>query len=190
MLRGRRAAEEGSGHPVFHDDQHGTAVVVLAALINSLKIVGKDFEGLRIVVNGVGASGWPAPRSSWRRARRTSSAATRRHRPRRTRGPQRVQALVRREHEPRGKDRRSRRPSRGRPLPRALGAGRAHHRTRREHEGPHLRDGQPRPRDKARVAMGKARIIATGRSDYPNQINNVLCFPGIFRAPSMLGPVR
>src|SRR5215212_9563605 len=43
--------------PVFHDDQHGTAVVVLAALINSLKIVDKDFEDLRIVINGVGASG-------------------------------------------------------------------------------------------------------------------------------------
>src|SRR5829696_720308 len=43
--------------PVFHDDQHGTAVVVLAALINSLKIVGKKIEDLRIVVNGVGASG-------------------------------------------------------------------------------------------------------------------------------------
>src|ERR671917_1511340 len=43
--------------PVFHDDQHGTAVVVMAALINSLKIVGKRVEDLRIVVNGVGASG-------------------------------------------------------------------------------------------------------------------------------------
>ena len=43
--------------PVFHDDQHGTAVVVLAALINSLKIVGKKVEDLRLVVNGVGASG-------------------------------------------------------------------------------------------------------------------------------------
>jgi malate dehydrogenase (oxaloacetate-decarboxylating) len=43
--------------PVFHDDQHGTAVVVLAALINSLKITGKKIEDLKIVVNGVGASG-------------------------------------------------------------------------------------------------------------------------------------
>src|SRR3712207_5534870 len=43
--------------PVFHDDQHGTAVVVLAALINSLKIVNKKVEDLRVVVNGVGASG-------------------------------------------------------------------------------------------------------------------------------------
>src|ERR671915_480946 len=43
--------------PVFHDDQHGTAVVVLASLINALKIVGKKIEDLRIVINGVGASG-------------------------------------------------------------------------------------------------------------------------------------
>ena len=43
--------------PVFHDDQHGTAVVVLAALINSLKIVGKKMEDLVVVVNGIGAAG-------------------------------------------------------------------------------------------------------------------------------------
>ena len=43
--------------PVFHDDQHGTAIVVLAALINALKIVGKQFETLKVVINGVGAAG-------------------------------------------------------------------------------------------------------------------------------------
>src|ERR671915_161732 len=43
--------------PVFHDDQHGTAVVALAALMNSLKIVGKEMEDLKVVVNGIGASG-------------------------------------------------------------------------------------------------------------------------------------
>ncbi|MBV9455823.1 MAG: NAD-dependent malic enzyme, partial [Rubrobacter sp.] len=43
--------------PVFHDDQHGTAVVVLAALINSLKIVGKEMKDVKVVINGVGASG-------------------------------------------------------------------------------------------------------------------------------------
>src|SRR5687767_9068179 len=43
--------------PVFHDDQHGTAVVVLAALINALKIVGKRMEDIKVVVNGVGAAG-------------------------------------------------------------------------------------------------------------------------------------
>src|ERR1043166_7768923 len=43
--------------PVFHDDQHGTAVVVLAALINALKIVGKNMEDIKVVVNGGGAAG-------------------------------------------------------------------------------------------------------------------------------------
>src|SRR5258705_8805760 len=43
--------------PVFHDDQHGTAVVVLAALINALKIVGKEMSEIMVVVNGVGAAG-------------------------------------------------------------------------------------------------------------------------------------
>lgn len=43
--------------PVFHDDQHGTAVVVLAALINALKIVGKEMREIKVVVNGVGAAG-------------------------------------------------------------------------------------------------------------------------------------
>src|SRR5581483_12301411 len=43
--------------PVFHDDQHGTAVVVLAALINALKIVGKSFESIKVVVCGAGAAG-------------------------------------------------------------------------------------------------------------------------------------
>ncbi|MDP7182231.1 MAG: malic enzyme-like NAD(P)-binding protein, partial [Candidatus Woesearchaeota archaeon] len=45
------------GIPVMHDDQHGTAVVVLAALVNAAKVVGKKLEELRIVVNGVGAAG-------------------------------------------------------------------------------------------------------------------------------------
>ncbi len=45
------------GIPVFHDDQHGTAIVVLAALINSLKLANKNFEDVRIVINGAGAAG-------------------------------------------------------------------------------------------------------------------------------------
>ena len=43
--------------PVFHDDQHGTAVVTLAALINALKVVGKDFSGIKVAVSGAGAAG-------------------------------------------------------------------------------------------------------------------------------------
>ena len=43
--------------PVFHDDQHGTAIVILAGLINSLKIVNKNFDEIKIVINGAGAAG-------------------------------------------------------------------------------------------------------------------------------------
>ena len=45
------------GIPVFHDDQHGTAIVVLAALINAAKVVGKELSDLNIVINGAGAAG-------------------------------------------------------------------------------------------------------------------------------------
>ncbi|MBI4182303.1 MAG: NADP-dependent malic enzyme [Candidatus Aenigmarchaeota archaeon] len=51
------AALQDLGIPVFHDDQHGTAIVILAGLINAAKVVGKPLEGLRIVVNGAGAAG-------------------------------------------------------------------------------------------------------------------------------------
>ena len=43
--------------PIFHDDQHGTAVIVAAGLINSLKLVGKKFEDIKVVMNGAGAAG-------------------------------------------------------------------------------------------------------------------------------------
>jgi malate dehydrogenase (oxaloacetate-decarboxylating) len=52
-----KTVERGIRNPVFHDDQHGTAVVVLAALINALKIVGKKMDEIKVVVNGVGAAG-------------------------------------------------------------------------------------------------------------------------------------
>ncbi|MDD1713585.1 MAG: NAD-dependent malic enzyme, partial [Methanoregulaceae archaeon] len=53
---------QGIGIPVMHDDQHGTAVVVLAALINACRVTGKRFEDLRIVVSGAGAAGYAITR--------------------------------------------------------------------------------------------------------------------------------
>ena len=73
--------------PVFHDDQHGTAVVVLAALLNACKLIGKRSEETRVVVNGVGAAGVAVTQDPvgagvtehrrLRRARRVSTAASR-----------------------------------------------------------------------------------------------------------------
>jgi len=52
-----RRLKEECDIPIFHDDQHGTAIVVLAAMINALKIVGKDMKDIKVVVNGLGAAG-------------------------------------------------------------------------------------------------------------------------------------
>ncbi len=56
-FRNRRALKRDSDIPVFHDDQHGTAIVVLAGIINALKVVGKKKEDCRVVVNGAGSAG-------------------------------------------------------------------------------------------------------------------------------------
>ena len=63
LLRDRGRLRAELDIPVFHDDQHGTAVVVLAALMNALKIVGKQIEDVRVVVVGVGAAGVASRRS-------------------------------------------------------------------------------------------------------------------------------
>ena len=62
--------------PVFHDDQHGTAVVVLAALTNALKLVKKDIEDLKIVVTGIGAAGVACSKMIMAAGAPTSSALT------------------------------------------------------------------------------------------------------------------
>ena len=171
--------------PVFHDDQHGTAVVVLAALINSLKIIGKKIEDLRIVVNGVGASGVACAKIMME-AGATNIV-----------GCDRTGIVY--------EGRESLDTSKGwfaeNTNPDGLTGG-----LTEAIEGADLFLGlsapnvlsveqldlmnedpivfamaNPDPEIRPELAFGHARIIATGRSDYPNQINNVLCFPGIFR---------
>ena len=67
--------------PVFHDDQHGTAIVVLAALTNALRVVGKELADVRIVLSGAGAAGQRDPRSAaGRRRHRRRGRRRRRHR--------------------------------------------------------------------------------------------------------------
>jgi malate dehydrogenase (oxaloacetate-decarboxylating) len=171
--------------PVFHDDQHGTAVVVLAALINSLKIVGKQMKDLKVVVNGVGASGVACAKimmsagvehivgcdstgivHKGREGLNTSKQWFAEH----TNPEDRTGGLP---EAVRGADL-----FLGLSAPRVLTV---------EHLKLMAPDpilfamANPEPEIMPELAMGHARIIATGRSDYPNQINNVLCFPGIFR---------
>ena len=171
--------------PVFHDDQHGTAIVVLAALINALKVVGKRLPEVRIVVSGVGAAGSAIIRLLLSQGARNIVGYD-------------INGSV----------------CADKPAPDENWAWLAEH-TNPDRVGGTLREGlagadvfigvsaanilggediatmaddaivfalaNPTPEVDPIEASQYAAIVATGRSDYPNQINNVLAFPGLFR---------
>ena len=172
--------------PVFHDDQHGTAVVIMAALMNALKIVGKRLEDLKIVFSGVGAAGTATTRLLLRLGVRNIIGCDRAG----ALYPGRKQYLnpVKEWYaETTNPDR-----FRGTLVAALRGAD-----VFIGVSGPGVlppaaiakmaRDpiifalANPVPEVMPEEAAPYARVIATGRSDYPNQINNVLCFPGLFR---------
>ncbi|HZC18245.1 MAG TPA: NADP-dependent malic enzyme, partial [Rubrobacteraceae bacterium] len=171
--------------PVFHDDQHGTAVVVLAGLINSLKIVGKEMKELKVVVNGVGASGSACVRI-------LLSAGVKNiigcdsggivHPGREDLSP--MERWVAENTNPEGMTGELSDAIVGADLFLGLSVPDV---VTVEHLDSMAEDpivfamANPDPEIAPEDAEGRARIIATGRSDYPNQINNTLCFPGIFR---------
>ena len=171
--------------PVFHDDQHGTAVVVLAALLNALRVVGKRIEDIRVVCLGVGAAGTAVTRLLLSAgvgdvvgvdrsgvlhtdlAGLTGAHAwyAQNTNPRRVRGAL-ADALA-------GADVFIGTSSGGL-LPAELVAGMA--------RLPIVFAlANPEPEVQPEAIEGVAAVVASGRSDYPNQINNVLCFPGFFR---------
>jgi malate dehydrogenase (oxaloacetate-decarboxylating) len=171
--------------PVFHDDQHGTAIVVLAALRNALRVVEKQISDVRIVLSGVGAAGTAIIRLLHTLGARDIVAAGRSgvlHRgqdhtdpnrqwiaantnPRRATGSLK-DALI-------GAD-----VFIGVSAPRLLtGADIATMADR----AIVFALANPDPEIDPAAAGEHAAVVATGRSDYPNQINNVLAFPGFFR---------
>jgi len=171
--------------PVFHDDQHGTAVVVLAALINSLKIVDKKIEDLKVVVNGVGASGVACAKIMMNAGVRNIVGCDRKgivYEGRESFDTSKGWFAAHTNPEDRKGDLVD--AIRGADLFLGLSAPRVltveHIKTMAE-DPIIFAMANPEPEIMPELAMGHARIIATGRSDYPNQINNVLCFPGIFR---------
>jgi malate dehydrogenase (oxaloacetate-decarboxylating) len=185
-----RRLKEELDIPVFHDDQHGTAVVVLAALLNACKLTGRDLMDLNVLMVGLGAAGIAVTQILMNAGVRNIVGCD-------SRGPihtERSDYLD--------------------------GSMPEMKRWYAESTNPHKRDGDPNDllegmdlfiglsgpgviRPEALDAMNKdalvfamanptpevtpeeagprVRVMATGRSDYPNQINNVLCFPGIFR---------
>ena len=172
--------------PVFHDDQHGTAVVVLAALINALKLVGKDISNVKVVVNGVGAAGVACSKiimaagvrnivgcdqtGALYRGRRENMNWMKDWYAQNT-NPSEEKGTV---HEViKGAD-----VFLGLSVPGVID----------EEDVKAMADkpivfamANPVPEIMPEAAAPYVAVMATGRSDYPNQINNVLSFPGIFR---------
>ena len=172
--------------PVFHDDQHGTAIVVGAALLNALKIVKKDVGGVKVVINGAGAAGISIGRhlmnlgvknlvmvdrfgAIYEGKEENNSAQediARISNPDCEKGSL-VEVLA-------GAD-----VFVGVSAPRVVSAEMVKAMAKDAIVFPMANPTPEIMPDEAKA--GGARIVGTGRSDYPNQINNVLAFPGIFR---------
>ena len=171
--------------PVFHDDQHGTAIVVLAALVNALRVVGKQLEEVKIVTTGCGAAGTAVTKllidagarnvvgcdeggALWR-GRAGLDAAKAEYaqltNPANERGSA-DEVLA-------GAD-----VFVGVSVP---GAVTAEGIARMAPDAIVFAMANPLPEVAPEEVEHLAAVVATGRSDYPNQINNVLAFPGVFR---------
>jgi malate dehydrogenase (oxaloacetate-decarboxylating) len=172
--------------PVFHDDQHGTAVVILAGLVNALKVVNKRMENIRVVVCGLGAAGIASIRLLLSTGVKQIIGCDRNgilYKDRKE-NMNPIKALI---AENTNLER-----IRG-PISKALkgadlfiglsqpGVIRLNDIKKMAKDPIIFAMANPDPEIRPEEVGRSARIIATGRSDYPNQINNVLCFPGLFR---------
>jgi malate dehydrogenase (oxaloacetate-decarboxylating) len=171
--------------PVFHDDQHGTAVVVLAALINALKLVGKRMTDIKVVVSGVGAAGVACSKIIMASGVRRIVGCDRDGIIHRGRGAMNSMKRWYAEHTNPDDERGSLQDAMngadvflGLSAPGVIGVDDL----QRMAEDPIVfAMANPTPEIMPERAEPYVAVMATGRSDYPNQINNVLCFPGIFR---------
>ncbi len=176
--------------PVFHDDQHGTAIVVLAALLNALKITGRPIEDLHVLVVGLGAAGVAVTKILLEAGVRDVIGCDSRgalHTEREDYLDGSMPAVKRWYAEMSNPEKRSGGPGDvidGVDLFVGLSGARvmpADALARMADDALVFAMANPTPEVTPEEAAPYARIVATGRSDYPNQINNVLAFPGIFR---------
>jgi malate dehydrogenase (oxaloacetate-decarboxylating) len=171
--------------PVFHDDQHGTAVVVLAALQSALRLTGRDHPCTRVVISGAGAAGVAVARILLAAGVTDLAVTDRRgvlHSSRGDLTPVKL-ALAERTADKTGRTGSLTEVLAGADVFIGVSGG-----TVPEAAVATMADdavifglANPDPEVHPEVAHQHARVVATGRSDYPNQINNVLAFPGIFR---------
>ncbi|TCZ67598.1 NAD-dependent malic enzyme [Paenibacillus albiflavus] len=171
--------------PVFHDDQHGTAVVVLAGLINAIKVVNKSMDQVRVVVTGIGAAGVSIVKMLLAAGVRNLVAVDH------------MGALCRKQQYDnpmwtwvsQNTNEECAEGTLSDVIPGAdvfIGVSRQGV-LKVEDLKTMAKDpivfamANPEPEIDPELAEPYVRVMATGRSDFPNQINNVLCFPGIFR---------
>jgi malate dehydrogenase (oxaloacetate-decarboxylating) len=176
--------------PVFHDDQHGTAVVVMAALLNAVKLTDRRLEDLRVLIIGLGAAGIAVTKILQAAGVREIIGADSRgalHVRREDYLDGSMNGLKRWFSEATNPDCRAGSPAEvldGEDLLIGLSGAQAlpvEALERMHSDGMVFAMANPNPEVSPELAASYVRIVATGRSDYPNQINNVLCFPGIFR---------
>jgi len=176
--------------PVFHDDQHGTAIVTLAAALNAAKLTGRRLEDLRVLVIGLGAAGVAVSKMLLAAGVRDLIGCDSRgavHTERDDYLDGTMPAAKRWYAEHSNPERRRGAPADvidGRHLLVGLSGARvfpAEALARMGDDAMVFAMANPTPEVAPEEAAPYARIIATGRSDYPNQINNVLAFPGVFR---------
>lgn len=180
-----RRLKEELDIPVFHDDQHGTAVVVLAALINALKFVDKKIEDVKIVVSGVGAAGNAIIRLLIGQGATDIIGAGRAG----TLGVFREEAdpdrnWLAQNTNPRAVDGSLKDALAGADVFIGVSAGNiltGDDIATMADDAIVFALANPTPEVDPIVAGEHAAVVATGRSDFPNQINNVLAFPGLFR---------
>ena len=171
--------------PIFHDDQHGTAVVVLAALLNAVKVVNKKFENLKMVITGAGAAGIACAKILLYAGIRNIILTDRNGAIYPERGDLNFAkeeiAKLTNPHKEKG--------SLSNVIKGAdvfLGVSGPNLMTQSDIKSM-TKDSivfalsNPDPEINPELAKPYVKVMATGRSDYPNQINNVLCFPGFFR---------
>jgi malate dehydrogenase (oxaloacetate-decarboxylating) len=176
--------------PVFHDDQHGTAIVTLAALLNATKLVGKRLEDLHVLVTGLGAAGVAVTKILLEAGVEHVIGCDSRgavHTGRADYLDGTMPAVKRWYAEHSNPERRDGAPADvidGADLFIGLSGARIlppEALARMAPDAMVFAMANPNPEVSPEEAARYARVVATGRSDYPNQINNVLAFPGIFR---------
>ena len=171
--------------PVFHDDQHGTAVVALAALENALRLTGRAVADARVVISGAGAAGVAVAKILLAAGVRDLAVTDRRgvlHSGRGDLTPVK-RALAEQTADRTGRTGLLADALDGADVYIGVSGGSVPEEdvARMAPEAIIFGLANPTPEVHPEVAHRHARVVATGRSDFPNQINNVLAFPGIFR---------